>query len=396
MANFTYEETKETNSCGVKENAVIYKHRGTIEIANSKITKTQRLAWNLLLAHAFRNLLSQETHEIPVQDIAKAMNYKDITELKQQLKELRALEIEYNIAEENTWGVSGYLAAARIIDNVLYYAYDPFIREQLASPEIYAKIQLSIEHKFSSKYSIVLYELAVSYYIAKKRQGETKWYDLDTLRRLMGCDDDTLYQEYKHFSARVLKKAVTEINSTSDLHIEIEKKTIKKRTVTHVRFHITPQPNAVKMFDALTSLRQPELPVEGNMLYTRLVTEYHLSPEQATYVISHYDEGYILEKLTYVASQGNNIANLAAYTYEALVKNYDTSKSSSIVDKTNAVDVDAQEPPTKKLSPGTRIKINGEEFLIDEDGSARNSSGVMPVGYLNQLLKADTVEILSV
>jgi hypothetical protein len=388
-------EIKESNPCKVNESVVIYKHRGTIEIANSKITKTQRLAWNLLLAHAFRNLLSQETHEIPVQDIAQAMHYKDITELKQQLKGLRVLEIEYNIAEENTWGVSGYLAGARIKDNVLYYAYDPFIREQLASPEIYAKIQLSIEHRFSSKYSIILYELAVSYYISKKRQGETKWYDLDTLRRLMGCDDDMQYQEYKHFSAKVLKRAVTEINATSDLHIEIEKKTIKKRTVTHVRFHITPQPSAVKVFNALTSLQQPELPVEGNMIHTRLISEYRLSPEQATYIIANYDEDYILKKLTYIASQGESIGNLAAYTYVAITKNYDTSHSASIVDKNNNVTIDVPVSPKRKLPPGTHIKIKGQEFEIDEDGVASNNRGVVTVAQLNHLLQDDAVEILS-
>jgi hypothetical protein len=378
----------------VREISVVYKHRGTIEISNSKITKVQRLAWNLLLAHAFRNLLTHETHELPVQDIAKAMRYRNITELKQQLKELRSLEIEYNITEENTWGVSGYLAAARIQGNMLYYAYDPFIREQLADPKIYAKIQLSIEHKFSSKYSIVLYEIAVSYYIAKHRQGETKWYDLSTLRRLMGCDDDKQYQEYKHFSAKVLKRAASEINATSDLHIEIEKKTIKKRTVTHIRFRITPQPNAVKMFDALTTFHQPELPVEGNTLHTRLVSEYHLSSEQATQIISNYDEDSIIKKLTYITSQGERVENLAAYTYAAITKDYAIStpkieSNADIVDASKKASSDIAFPPQ-----GTRVKIKGEEFTISESSFAVNAKGSIPIGMLRDLLRNGQVEIL--
>jgi hypothetical protein len=386
--------TYENNATVVRESQVVYKHRGAIEVANSKITKTQRLAWNLLLAHAFRHLLTRETHSIPIQDIAKAMRYKNITELKQQLKELRALEIEYNIAEEETWGISGYLAAARIQGNMLHYAYDPFIREQLADPKIYAKIQLSIEHKFSSKYSIILYELAASYYIAKRRQGDTKWYDLGTLRRLMGCDDDKQYQEYKHFSAKVLKKAISEINSTSDLRIQIEKKTINKRTVTHVRFHITPQPSAVKIFKTLTALEQKELPFEGSKLHTRLVSENHLSPEQATHIVSNYDEDYIIEKLTYIASQEDNVDNLAAYTYAALTKDYGTS---NLKTKNNAdiIDVSPEASSDTVLPPqGTIVKIYEEEYTIDEGGFAVKANGAIPIGKLKDLLKKGQVEIL--
>jgi hypothetical protein len=367
---------------------VVLKHRGTIEITNSSISRIQRLAWNLLLLRAFRSLLVQETHEVAVWDIAKALGYYDLEELKQQLRELQALQIEYNIAATNTWGVTGYLAEAEIKDGTLRYAYGPIFRQYLAHPDFYARIQLSVEYRFKSKYSVILYEIAASYYISKLKWGATVWYDVATLRRLFGCDK-TEYQAFLHFNAKVIKKAVKEVNLKSDLYVTVGKKRSQK-AITHIRFIITPQPNAKKMFSTVTESEQLELPMEGSILYNRLVVEFHLTPAQALEIVHKYDYPYIQEKLTYVATRMEDIENLPAFAYAAITQDYTAGKSlaSDKPDKTVTVEM-------PMLAEGTLIGVEDKVFRIDESGTAYGDDGVIPPGMLRGLIKSGKATILS-
>lgn len=63
-----------------------------------------------------------------------------------------------------------------------------------------------------SKYSIRLYELFKSY-----SYKQTKDFDLEDLKELLGADN---YKVYSDFKKRVLEKAIQEINTYSDLNVE--------------------------------------------------------------------------------------------------------------------------------------------------------------------------------
>jgi plasmid replication initiation protein len=76
------------------------------------------------------------------------------------------------------------------------------------NPKIYAKIKLSLMKLFSSKYSLCLYEILVDYHNIK----QTPIIPLEDFRKLMGVGK-TKYQEFKRFSIRVIKPAISEVQT---------------------------------------------------------------------------------------------------------------------------------------------------------------------------------------
>ena len=65
---------------------------------------------------------------------------------------------------EPNWGVTSMLSSAEIMKNTLYYSFSPSLKRKLYNPRYYAKIKLSIQNKFGSKYALALYEIFVDYY----------------------------------------------------------------------------------------------------------------------------------------------------------------------------------------------------------------------------------------
>jgi hypothetical protein len=383
-----------SNTDNVKQDkeGIVYKSVGSIEINNSKVSLVQRKAWNLLFFHAYRELLTERVHKIRVQDIALALGYKDVGELKQILRQLRALEIQWNYGK-HSWGVSGFLAEARIEDNVLHYEYGSFLTKELADPAHYARISLAIQKNFSSKYSLVLYEIAAAYYIASRRWGQTDWYEIDRLRVILGCKDDAYYDDYKYFARNILKKAIAEVNQKSDFHLEIEKKIDRRHRVTHIRFIITPQPETSKMLNALTAPYQPELPVVGNALWQRLIAEYGLSHQQATEIIERYEADDIMTKLVYVASR--NPVNIAAYTYSAITRDYKQTQAAITQTVAPAPASGNDVDMTIALRDGEKVQI-GDKIYELQDGFAvgKRGEGSIPANQIRALLKNGKATLL--
>lgn len=224
-SSFSQDKTKSiqpqtTTTISVKKDVV--KSSAAIHSSNS-ISLLERKVWNCLLANAYDKLINSEVHKISIKELADLLNYSsnNYDYLKETLERLISTVVSWNILskQKEEWSATSLLASATIKDRTIYYSYSPFLREKLYNPTMYARINFSLQNKFSSKYALALYELCADYYDAKRLQGETPYIPLDKFRELMGVNRNE-YVEFKRLSKRVIYDPIEEITSLSDFTIQ--------------------------------------------------------------------------------------------------------------------------------------------------------------------------------
>jgi len=224
------------------EKKEVIKHSATIQISN-RITLFQRKAWNVMLANAFNDLENKDItqFEIPLSLLYSHLGYKYTDkkyseETKELLIPLMETVIGFNILGKDKkptgWEAATLLSYCRVEDGVCVYEYSHGLRQKLTNPEIFARISLTIQAKFQSKYALALYELFVDY----RKIGQTPWITLPNFRVLMGLGEGE-YSLFKHLNNDVIKIALAEVNEHSNLFIKVEYQR-RKRTVTALKFHI--------------------------------------------------------------------------------------------------------------------------------------------------------------
>ncbi len=218
----------------------VKKHVNAVHI-RGELSLVQRKLANALLYHAYPLLPVQDRYEIKISHLCELIGFdsKNLEPLKDALRGLRDAAIEWGVHENGkttVWGVSSLLSSAQIDakSGICRYAYDPFLREKLYNPEIYATINLDIQKKFGSKHALALYENCVRY----RGVGSTGWITLEVFRQLIGCDEKPTYHEFTHLNNLVIKPAVREVNETSDIEVTPEYKR-QSRKVQAVRVKIT-------------------------------------------------------------------------------------------------------------------------------------------------------------
>jgi hypothetical protein len=311
----------------------VIKHSAAIQITN-EVNLLQRRAWNILLANAFDDLGIKDEFGIPIRRLCSILRYdsRNDKHLKQLLRDLVDIKVEWNVLHKDAveWGIAVLLAQAQIINGVLIYGYAPILRKRLHNPEMYAKINLSLQNKFDSKHSLALYELFVDYFNYKTGIGETPYINIDDFRKLLGLKKDE-YKIFGDLNKWVIKKAVKEINTKSDLFVQIEYKRDKRKIVS-VKFNIEKHPiNIIKVDDIMnqnahgqTYLPLPEFEIENKELFDTLINEFGLSNNKAIEILKSQDEFYLYEVLDAVRMdlKEGNIRNLAAYTIRAIQEDY--------------------------------------------------------------------------
>lgn len=214
----------------------VRKHVGAIH-TSGELSLLERKTANVLLLNAYKHLVTQRTHKIPVPLFCAMLGYdsNDIDLLKSALKKLATTSIEFNVMEDGkeSWKVMSMLSYGEISDGVCTYRYDEYLAERFYDPEIYATINMAVQRKFESGYALTLYENCLRY----KAVGSTGWWDIERFRNIMGATA-AMYEEFKYLKRDVITKPVDQVNKVSDIHLEPDfQKTGRK--VTGVRFLVT-------------------------------------------------------------------------------------------------------------------------------------------------------------
>jgi hypothetical protein len=224
----------------MKDKREVIKHSAAIHIQNN-ITLLQRRAWNVLLALAYDQLLTEEEHRVKIAVIMRMLEFESKNEdyLKEALEALISCKLKWNILHkdhEQEWGVTALLAQAKIKGGICTYAYSPELRRRLHNPSMYARISLSMQNKFESKHAQALWELCVDCLDDSKNYGETRFIPLAVYRELMGIAE-SMYPEFKKLNEWVIKVSVQEINRVTDFQVAVDYQR-ESRKVTALKFKV--------------------------------------------------------------------------------------------------------------------------------------------------------------
>lgn len=123
-------------------------------------------------------------------------------------------------ASKHNWEKSHLFPKVRKVGGTLQYKIDKDVMEGVLNPEVYAMIDLNIVRRFRRQASLALYEHCVRF----EKVGQTTTVPWETLRSItMGKDKEAgkTFEEYKYFYAKVLKPSISEINTLSDIAVEL-------------------------------------------------------------------------------------------------------------------------------------------------------------------------------
>lgn len=146
----------------LEKSGELKKHVGAIHIRSS-LTLLQRKMANVLLLNAYDSLLSREKHTIKVSILAEQLGFdsKDHAVLRETLTALAGTAVEWNLLDDKgrgVWAVTTMLASARLRagTGLCEYTYSQDLRERLYNPDVYARINLAIQRRFTSGYALAL------------------------------------------------------------------------------------------------------------------------------------------------------------------------------------------------------------------------------------------------
>ena len=346
--------------CMPLEKKEVIKHSGAIQVSANQISLLQRKIWNILLANAYDDLLNKDEYTIKIKDLAEILKFdsNDLRLIKEVINKLQDVKVQWNVLEKDDeeWVSTHFLGDVKITkkSGIICYSWGKYLREKLYNPTMYAKISLTIQSKFKSKYSLILYELCVDYFIKKQGKGETPWISIEDFKKLMGADDK-YYNNFKYLNKMVLKVALNEVNKESDIFIEVAKKT-ENRKVVALKFYISPNTNTHNLLTRfIKPPKQGELSFksedeEQKELYERMTKAFTLSDRQAQEILSTmHDFEEVKEILDMVERRikRNEIMNIGAYTYKALKDQYQPRKSIIAIEREQEAEARVNEEKRK-------------------------------------------------
>lgn len=343
------------------------KHVGAIH-SSSRMTLVQHMMSDFLLLNAFDNLLNQEIHKIPLKDIREYLgsssNNTDF--IKDTLDALKNYPIKWNVLDatgNEDWVSSSVIAEARIKDGWIYYVYGPFLRERLASPDVYALLDLRIQQSFTTEHALKLWENCYRF-VKVGSTGEIsleKWKEI-----LLQGDPVQSYPEFKDFKRYVLTPAVLQVNQISN--IRVTPHYIKEpagRKVMAIRFDVE-------------SANQSTLNLVGQfevdeVVVGILVEEFGVTKDKATQVASGYPKEYIMEKVENARHQkkNKNMKSLGGFLIRSLELDYKVVRRRA---KTGPSAADVQEDKQKQAMSKNFSKFKDElvnQYLDKLDVSAQ-------------------------
>ena len=293
---------------GVLRRPSVKKHVGAVHVAG-KLTLLQRKLANVLLLNAYDQLTTRRTHAIDARTLSMMVgfNSNDVATLKAALRGLVETLVEWDTLDPQgaaEWGVSSFLAQARLKGGVCEYAYSPALAEKLADPKVFALINLDIQRRFASGHALALYENCYRFV----RTRSTGWWPIETFRRLMGVDGSSYYETFKHLNAKIIKPAVAEVNRTSNITVTPELARTG-RAVTAIRFAIAENRQAAAFDMGDESLRR-------GRVYARLVGQ-GVGDRLARQWIAEHGEAEVERMLDHMAGR-RDVRSPAAYLTAAM------------------------------------------------------------------------------
>ncbi len=197
---------------------------------------------------------------LPVLLRATGSSGDDRTAAKKYLKEMRGLEVDWESTSAGDgvkWRGFSLLSEVAIEikngENWVFWSYPPTLMSALREPARWARLNLEVLGKLSTYTALALYEICARYRDNPSGltcRNETKWW----IDALSNAPVNSERREWRKFKSEKIKNAVDEINSATDIEVElIEHK--NGRLIVEIQFSVrrkrqTTKANAYKAIDA--------------------------------------------------------------------------------------------------------------------------------------------------
>ncbi|MGM5482326.1 MAG: replication initiation protein [Nanobdellota archaeon] len=346
----------------INDELILKKHSASIHISND-ITLIQRKVYNALIFNASISDEEEKKYCIDLSVLKHIINSKNISRVKDAIRELEDIKVEWNILNKDKterWGIKRLISDPEIDtgSNRFYYNFSEDIREKLKNPEIFANINLRLTNKFKSKYSLVLYEIVCDY----KNINKTPAIEIEKLRKLFGLPEDK-YNKFNNFKIRVLDQAVNDVNEQTNFDVSYNK-ILSGKKVTGVQFFIKQKTGK---FDVKNDL-PPEI---AGFFIGEYWEQYSFEEiDNLVYMIQTYIEtysiSYVKQNIKYALDRSGS--NAMSYVSKAIKNNYA---------KANTISVKA----------GDIVVLDEKEYKLDDSLTIFTDSGAIPYSKIIQLLK---------
>lgn len=259
-------------------------------------------------------VLKDSIPQIALQQAANNEEKAPVREVSRKSKTTVKAEPSNSIKDMGDWISVPLMGPVGIIKGAVHFEVhaklEPYIKSPLSSHF------LDLRFVFSKLRGRILYDRLQPYIEA----GLTPWIDVDDLRVALDCTTK-LYREFKYFKSRALDLAIEDINTNTNLTIEMQELLEKgsSRKIAHVRFKIQKNSEHTSPQEHLTMLTH---------LYGVLVDEFGLNRDQL-YEISRnrteWSDQRIQQAIDYTRhklKQGKVKVTPAGYLMKALREHY--------------------------------------------------------------------------
>jgi hypothetical protein len=199
---------------------IMAKEKGSLDVVDRKM-------FDYLLQRAYKNLMDNRVHRIPVQDVLQYLRRSSTVSLRDSLQRLcqASLLIDYvsDTKEERSifchWLSVDY---SRTEDGYLYYAFDPILINFIFEPKVYAVLSYSSsqipQREFRSDYAAKLYQIML---LHENRFSPIWKTTPEALREMLGVPDNA-YERWDNLRTKVIERAIDEINEFALFDVKVE------------------------------------------------------------------------------------------------------------------------------------------------------------------------------
>jgi len=299
--------------------------------STSDITLLQKKISHGLLSNALPNMMTQELHSIEVSQLVGLTDYdsNDIANFKNSIIALQNKKIVFDIFNElgttDGWGVGSIISWIEVRNGVCEYEYPSKLREVFANPDLYARIDLEMATRIKSAYSYIIYEICKlrAGLLGQRKAVYTQRYSIEDVHELLDTTHKASYAQYGILKKRVLNKAIKDVNTLSDIHIELEEEKTGQK-VTSLRFKITP--NATFKWGSDDNVIEGQVKETSDFKrldeYKLITGTYEVAKGVAGKIFSERSLDYIKEKIAFTEDgiANNKISSTVAGYFVSAVK----------------------------------------------------------------------------
>jgi len=230
-------------------NKILNKPNQLISILPEKsINLIQQKSYNIFLRNAQRKVKFSDKYKsvdkekryifkIPCKELKQkaGLGKKYYKEIKEELKKLIQIIVEVVDSEnKENWAAFSLLESIEKIDDIFEYSLNWRIIKALKEHNFFTSLDLMQIRELKSKYSVVLYELAIRY-----QKYKIPKMSIEELRKRTGTENK--YKQFYNFRRRVLDVACEEISEKTDINLfySTEK---RGRRIAFIDFKIEKKP----------------------------------------------------------------------------------------------------------------------------------------------------------